>query len=114
MVYCKMGLMTRTSAGMTPANREVAPSSRMRDIRVLIVEGAFFGRRFSPPGSVSASCFFLVVIRVLTTQIGFVKRTVAEPAIAPAIMLSTVVSFLLARPAFSAAFSKNARVHSYQ
>jgi hypothetical protein len=29
-------------------------------------------------------------------------------------MLSTVVSFLLARPALMAAFSKKLRVHSYQ
>ena len=52
-------------------------------------------------------------MRVLTTQIGFVMRTVAEPAMAPAIMDSIVVSFFEARPAFRAARSKKARVHSY-
>jgi hypothetical protein len=45
---------------------------------------------------------------------GFVISTVAVPASAPAIMLSTVVNFLDARPALSAAFSKKARVNSYQ
>ena len=39
--------------------------------------------------------------------------TVAEPAMAPAIMDSIVVSFFDARPAFRAARSKKARVHSY-
>ena len=53
------------------------------------------------------------VMRVLTTQIGFVIRTVAEPAIAPAIIDSIVVSFFEARPAFRAARSNPARVHSY-
>ena len=52
-------------------------------------------------------------MRVLTTQIGFVMRTVALPARAPAIIDSTVVSFLDARPALMAARSKAARVHSY-
>ena len=50
---------------------------------------------------------------MLTTQIGFVMRTVAEPAMAPAIMDSIVVSFFEARPALRAARSKKARVHSY-
>ena len=53
------------------------------------------------------------VMRVLTTQIGFVMRTVAEPAIAPARMDSTVVNFEEAREDFIAARSKKARVHSY-
>lgn len=53
------------------------------------------------------------VIRVLTTQMGFVIKTVALPAIAPAIMDSMVVSFLDAREERMAARSKNARVHSY-
>lgn len=53
------------------------------------------------------------VILVFMTQIGFVIRTVAEPAIAPAIMDSIVVSFFDARPALTAARSKPARVHSY-
>ena len=53
------------------------------------------------------------VIRVLTTQIGFVIRTVAEPAMKPAVMDSRVVSFLEARPVRRAARSKKERVHSY-
>lgn len=53
------------------------------------------------------------VMRVLTTQMGFVMRTVAEPAIAPARMDSRVVSFLDAREVRIAARSKKARVHSY-
>ena len=53
------------------------------------------------------------VMRVLMTQIGFVIRTVAEPAMAPAIMDSRVVSFLEAREVRIAARSKKARVHSY-
>ena len=39
--------------------------------------------------------------------------TVADPAMAPAIIDSIVVSFLEARPALTAARSKAARVHSY-
>ena len=39
--------------------------------------------------------------------------TVALPAMAPAIIDSTVVSFFEARPALTAARSKKARVHSY-
>ena len=53
------------------------------------------------------------VMRVLTTQIGLVISTVAEPAMAPAIIDSIVVSFFDARPAFTAARSKPARVLSY-
>lgn len=45
---------------------------------------------------------------------GFVMRTVAEPAMAPAIMDSMVVSLEEAREDFMAARSKNERVHSYQ
>jgi hypothetical protein len=75
------------------------------------VEGALEG---TEPGSNGSSESFLrVVMRVLTTQMGFVRRTVAEPAMAPAIMDSMVVSFMLARPDLRAAFSKNERVHSY-
>lgn len=112
IVYCKIGLMTKTNAGMTPANRDDAPSSRSSDNKVAIVEGFFLG--FSNPGRLSSSLSdFLAVMRVLTTQIGFVIRTVALPAIAPAIIDSMVVSFEDARPAFTAARSKPARVHSY-
>lgn len=53
------------------------------------------------------------VMRVLTTQMGFVSRTVALPARAPAIMDSIVVSFFEAREERIAARSKKARVHSY-
>ena len=53
------------------------------------------------------------VMRVLTTQIGFVMRTVAEPARAPQSMDSTVVRDLLARLVRRAARVKRERVHSY-
>lgn len=52
-------------------------------------------------------------MRVLMTQMGLVIRTVALPAMAPAIMDSTVVSFCEARPDRRAAREKRARVHSY-
>src|ERR1700761_4453875 len=114
MVYCRIGLITRTKAGSTPAKRDDGPSLRRRLNKVPIVPG-FLVTLFSPPGnSPSADSFFRAIILVLITQMGLVSKTVAEPAMAPAIMLSTVVSFLLARPAVMAAFSKNARVHSYQ
>jgi hypothetical protein len=51
---------------------------------------------------------------VLTTQIGLVSKTVADPAMAPAIIDSTVVSLFEARPVLIAALSKAPRVHSYQ
>lgn len=53
------------------------------------------------------------VMRVLTTQMGFVMSTVAEPARAPASMDSRVVSFLEGRAVRMAARSKKARVYSY-
>lgn len=53
------------------------------------------------------------VMRVLITQIGFVMRTVAEPARAPQSMDSTVVRDLLARLVRRAARVKRERVHSY-
>ena len=102
--------MTRTRAGSTPANSAVGPSLRKRDTSVEMVEGFLEGLP-SLKGRVSPC--ERAVIRVLTTQIGFVISTVALPAIAPAIMDSIVVSFLEARPALIAARSKPARVHSY-
>lgn len=53
------------------------------------------------------------VMRVLITQIGFVMRTVADPARAPQSMDSTVVRALLARLVRRAARVKRERVHSY-
>lgn len=53
------------------------------------------------------------VMRVFITQIGFVMRTVAEPARAPQSMDSTVVRDLLARLVRRAARVKRERVHSY-
>ena len=53
------------------------------------------------------------VMRVLTTQIGFVQRTVAEPARAPANMDSTVVRRRDRRPEARARRSKKERDHSY-
>ena len=78
---------------------------------VPIVEGALAG--FAPGSTCSSDSDLRAVMRVFTTQIGFVIKTVALPAIAHAIIDSTVVSFFEARPAFRAAFSKKALVHSY-
>ena len=61
----------------------------------------------------SPSADFRAVIRVFTTHIGFVMSTVALPAIAPAMIDSTVVSFRDARPALKAALSNATLVHSY-
>lgn len=75
-----------------------------------MVDGALAGLL---PGSVSLDSDLRAVMRVLTTQMGLVMRTVALPAMAPAIIDSMVVSFFEARPDLMAAFSKPARVHSY-
>lgn len=110
-VYCKIGLTTNTNAGITPANSLENPSSLIMLASVPMVEGFFAGVE---PGRVGSSdSDFRAVMRVFTTQIGFVMSTVAEPAMAPAIIDSMVVSFLDARLDFRAALSKNARVHSY-
>ena len=80
-----------------------------------MVEG-FLVSAGAPPGSgVSSeeSLDWRAVMRVLTTQIGLVMRTVAEPARAPASMDSRVVRDLETRPERMAARSKKARVHSY-
>jgi hypothetical protein len=105
--------MTKTNAGMTPANKRAGPSSRTRAKRVPRVEGAFCAGVGAPGSDSSEASDLRVVMRVLTTQMGFVMRTVALPARAPAIMDSSVVSLDEARPALSAAFSKKERVHSY-
>ena len=93
---------------MTPAKSDINPSSLIILINVAIVDDGFFCCSFSSPDS----CF-RAVMRVLTTQIGFVRITVALPANAPAIIDSAVVSLRVPRPACSAAFSKAARDHSY-
>ena len=116
MVYCNIGLTTRTSAGNTPARRVVGPSNLQSAIRVAKLDGFRAGL---PDSAQDVGSFeeeepaWRVVIRVLTTHIGFVMRTVALPAIAPAIIDSIVVSFLDAREVRIAARSKKARVHSY-
>lgn len=106
---------------MTPRNRACGPSSRSSAMRVPMVVGGFGlpCTALAPLPSTTSSCeaasnSLRVVMRVLTTQMGFVRITVADPARAPAIMDSAVVSFLDVRPALAAAFSKKARVHSYQ
>lgn len=65
------------------------------------------------PGRVFSCRFTPAVIRVFTTQMGLVISTVNDPAMAPAVMDSIVVSFLDARPALRAASSKNDLDHSY-
>lgn len=93
IVYCKIGLMTSTSAGSTPAKRAAGPSSRKRERRVLIVEGFRTFSAVEGEGSEDGESVERAVIRVFMTQIGLVMRTVALPANAPAIIDSTVVSF---------------------
>ena len=112
--------MTSTSAGSTPANRAPKPSLRIKLTRVPMVDG-FLGFD-GDPVCVGRSDFSSretedsderAVIRVLTTQIGFVRSTVKDPAMAPQSMDSAVVSRLDTRPALSAAVSRNERVYSY-
>lgn len=82
-------------------------------MNVPMVDDRFFWG--GAPGKLCSSASDLrAVTRVLTTQMGLVIKTVALPAMAPAIIDSTVVSFLEARPVRIAAFSKADRVHSYQ
>ena len=116
IVYCNMGFTTKTSAGNTPANRTLGPSILKICNRVSRLDG--FRAGFSDDVEVvgrseEAESDWRAVILVLTTHIGFVMRTVALPAIAPAIIDSIVVSFLDARELRTAARSKKARVHSY-
>lgn len=111
------------SAGSTPAKRAEGPSVRRRERRVESVDAEGFlggwetvlgpGRDASSVDVDEEEDWERAVIRVLTTQMGFVMRTVALPAMAPAIMDSMVVSFLEAREERMAARSKKARVHSY-
>ena len=107
--------MTSTSAGKTPENNASGPSSLNKLIKVAIVDGFLggFSDSIAGPGrSELEDSDCRAVMRVLTTQIGFVISTVALPAMAPAIMDSRVVSFWEARVR-RAAREKNARVHSY-
>ena len=117
--------MTRTNAGNTPANNAVGPSSRSKVRSVDIVEGDLFdfedpesdcvagGGKVPEDEGEDEGELCLAVIRVFTTQMGFVMKTVAEPAIAPANIDSKVVRFLLALEVRIAARMKKERVHSY-
>ena len=114
IVYCKIGLMTSTNAGSTPAKSAMSPSSRRRESRVPIVEGLRGGLPIEElVGRADVDSAVRAVILVLITQIGLVMSTVALPAIAPAIMDSTVVSFWEARRERRAARENRSRVHSY-
>lgn len=107
--------MTKTKAGSTPAKRAVGPSSANNVLMVFSVDGfrAGFSDWMEGVGRSDDEWDCRAVMRVLTTQIGFVIRTVAEPAMAPAIMDSMVVSFFEALEDRIAARSKKSRVHSY-
>lgn len=97
--------MTSTSAGNTPENRASGPSSFSSASSVPTVEGALGS---GAPGNAPTELARLrVVMRVLITQIGFVRRTVAEPASAPASMDSRVE-----RRGVERALRKAARDHS--
>ena len=103
------------SAGKTPAKRAVGPSVSRSFIKVAKLDGfrtGFPDVADDVERSAEASDWRAVIL-VLTTHIGFVRRTVALPAIAPAIIDSIVVSFLDARELRIAARSKKARVDSY-
>ena len=115
MEYCKIGFITRTSAGNTPAKRALGPSTLKSFAKVakLDVVCAGWSNDVEDVGRSEDDSDWRAVILVLTTHIGFVIRTVALPAIAPATIDSTVVSFLDARELRMAARSKKARVHSY-
>lgn len=117
IVYCKIGLITNTSAGNTPENNARGPSLRRSRSKVDSVEGlplvevvwvVVVGSLEDDEEEEEEA-----VMRVLITQIGFVMRTVAEPARAPQSMDSTVVRDLLARLVRRAARVKRERVHSY-
>lgn len=80
------------------------------------VEGRFGGAEVdgagrSVEGDSGEDC--RAVMRVFMTQIGFVIRTVAEPAVAPQSMDSRVVSFWEVREARWAARWRKLRVLSY-
>lgn len=115
IVYCSIGLITSTSAGNTPENSARGPSLRRRRSKVDSVEGLPFvevevvGRVDDDDDEEEEAA----VMRVLITQIGFVMRTVADPARAPQSIDSTVVRALLARLLRRAARVKRERVHSY-
>ena len=107
--------MTSTRAGKTPANNAIGPSPLNRLINVAIVDGFRAGFSDSVPGpgrSELEDSDCRAVMRVLTTQIGLVIRTVADPAMAPASIDSRVVSLVEVRLR-RAAREKKARVHSY-
>ena len=106
--------MTRIRAGSTPVKNAANPSSRKREYTVRIVERLHGGLEVEDwVGRVEVDSVVRAVIRVFITQIGFVISTVALPAIAPAIMDSTVVSFCDARRLRRAARENRSRVHSY-
>jgi hypothetical protein len=120
---CKIGFATNTSAGRTPANKLPMPSLLIIANSVPIVLGRFafgscpvctpFSRSAAEVGAVELASALRAVMRVLTTQIGFVQRTVAEPARAPASIDSMVVRRREERPEARARRSKKERDHSY-
>ena len=116
IVYCNIGFTTRTSAGNTPAKREIGPSVLRSSIKVAKLDGFRAGLSDLVEDIRDAEdeeSAWRAVILVFTTHIGLVIRTVAMPAIAPATMDSIVVSFLDVREVRTAARSKKERVHSY-
>ena len=79
IVYCRIGFMTRTRAGITPANKAPKPSFSMSCLTVDHVVGTAAGLDDAVSVDGSSTSRLRAVIRVLTTQIGFVIKTVADP-----------------------------------
>lgn len=110
-----MGFMTSTRAGRTPAKSAVGPSSLNSASNVASVDGFFFEMGFSDEvaGEGSEDSDWRAVMRVFTTQMGLVMRTVAEPAMAPQRIDSRVVRVWEVRARRRGVRVKKVRVHSY-
>src|SRR5882762_5466362 len=79
MVYCKTGLMTRTSAGPTP--RQNAPTPPLARIFWMVsINPSFFTTTFECRGSSDDTFSVRTACEVCTTHIGFEMIVVADPS----------------------------------
>ena len=121
-VYWIIGLATNIKPGITPLHNAERPSDLTISSRILTNPvarwatslAASAGGRFLISCSLLFSTSLGAVSRVLTTQMGFVRMTVADPAINPASILSAVVKGRRRPADLTAAFSRNSLLHSYQ